>query len=105
LAAGLVVFVIHAQTCGLWGSRSGKFIPPAPPFLLLLNNQLLFILLFDTFKFVSKFVSCHGGDTVYVVVVVGMEVAILVLRVLPQVGYCLAATSGDLLELKFLLFQ
>jgi uncharacterized membrane protein len=70
-----------------------------PPFFLL-SNQLLFILLFNTFKFVS----CHSGDTVYIIIV-GMEVAILVLRVLPQMGYSLAATSADLLELVFLLFQ
>jgi len=99
LTAGLVILVIHAQTCGLWSSGSGKFIPPVPPFFLL-SNELLFILLFDTFKFVC----CHSGDTVYIIIV-GMGVAILVVRVLPQMGYCLAATSTDVLEIAFLLVQ
>jgi uncharacterized membrane protein len=69
-----------------------------PPFFLL--DHLLFILLFDTFKFVR----CHSGDAVYIIIV-GMEVAILVVRVLPQMGYFLAATSTDVLDLTFLLFQ
>jgi hypothetical protein len=70
------------------------------PFFLL-GNQLFFIFLFDTFKFVS----CHSGDAMCIIIVVGMDVAILVPRVLPQMGYCLAATSADLLDLAFLLFQ
>jgi hypothetical protein len=71
-----------------------------PPFLLFLNNQLLFIFLFDTLKFVS----CHSRYTAYIIIV-GIGVAILVPRVLPQMGYCLAPTSADLLDLAFLLFQ
>jgi len=68
-----------------------------PPFFLL-SSQLLLVLLFDTFK------CCHSGDTVYIIIV-GMEVAILVPRVLLQTRYCLVATSADLLELTFLLFH
>jgi hypothetical protein len=49
-----------------------KFIPLAPP-LFPSNGQLLFMLLFDTFEFMT----CHSSDTACIV----MEVAILVLRV------------------------
>jgi hypothetical protein len=70
-----------------------------PP-LFLLNGQLFFIFLFNTFKFVT----CHSSNAVYIVIV-GWEVAILVLTVLLPTGFRLAPTSADLLKLTFLLFQ
>jgi hypothetical protein len=68
--------------------------------LFLFNGQLLFILLFDTFEFVT----CHSSDTACIVII-GLDVAVLVLKVVLPTGLCLAATSTDLLGLTFLFFQ
>jgi hypothetical protein len=66
-----VILVIHTQTGGLGvqAFKVWKFIPLAPP-LFLSNGQLLFILLFDTFEFMT----CHSSNTACIV----MEVAILI---------------------------
>jgi hypothetical protein len=49
-------------------------------------------------------VTCHGSNTAYIVII-GLEVAILVLRVVLPTGLFLASTSTDLFGLTFLLFQ
>jgi hypothetical protein len=62
----------------------------------LLYGKMLFVLLFNTFKFMS----CHGSDTTCIVII-GWKASIPVLGVLPT-WFHLAATSTDKLELTFL---
>jgi hypothetical protein len=63
----------------------------------LLYGKMLFVLLFNTLKFMS----CHGSDTTCIVII-GWKASVLVLCVLPT-WFHLAATSTDELELTFLL--